>query len=51
MAPYEYTALVWAVGLDWAVWQVLPGARMLTGSAIVVAAGLYLLQRERLRET
>lgn len=49
VAPYEYTALVWAVGLDWAIWQALPGARMLTGSAIVVAAGLYLLHRERLR--
>jgi len=50
VAPYEYTALVWAVGLDLAIWQVLPGARMLTGSAIVVAAGLYLLHRERSRE-
>jgi drug/metabolite transporter (DMT)-like permease len=50
VAPYEYTALVWAVGLDWAIWQALPGARMLTGSAIVVAAGLYLLHRERMRE-
>ncbi len=49
VAPYEYTALVWAVGLDWAIWQALPGARMLTGSAIVVAAGLYLLHRERQR--
>ncbi len=47
VAPYEYTALVWGVGFDWAVWQVLPGARMLVGSAIVVAAGLYLLHRER----
>ncbi|MBX3703738.1 MAG: DMT family transporter [Steroidobacteraceae bacterium] len=51
VAPYEYTALVWALGLDWAIWQVLPGARMLAGSAIVVAAGLYLLQRERMRES
>jgi len=51
VAPYEYTALVWAVGLDWAIWQALPGARMVTGSAIVVAAGLYLLHRERMRET
>jgi drug/metabolite transporter (DMT)-like permease len=51
VAPYEYTALVWAIGFDWAVWQVLPGARMLAGSAIVVAAGLYLLQRERRRST
>lgn len=50
IAPYEYTALLWAVGLDWAIWQVLPGARMLAGSAIVVGAGLYLLQRERRRE-
>ena len=47
VAPYEYTALVWAVGIDWVVWQVLPGLRMLVGSAIVVAAGLYLLHRER----
>ncbi len=50
VAPYEYTALVWAIGIDWAVWQVLPGARMLAGSAIVVAAGLYLLHREQRRE-
>jgi drug/metabolite transporter (DMT)-like permease len=47
VAPYEYTALVWAVGLDWAIWQVLPGTRMLAGSAIVVGAGLWLLYRQR----
>jgi len=47
VAPYEYSALVWAVGLDWAVWEVLPGARMLVGSAIVVGAGLWLLHRQR----
>ena len=49
VAPYEYTALIWAVGFDWFVWQVLPGARMLVGAAIVVGAGLYLLNRERKR--
>ncbi len=48
VAPYEYTAMVWAVGIDWIVWQALPGLRMLTGAAIVVGAGLYLLHRERL---
>ncbi|MGH8198311.1 MAG: DMT family transporter [Steroidobacteraceae bacterium] len=47
IAPYEYTALVWGAGIDWLVWQTLPGARMLAGAAIVVAAGLYLLHRER----
>ena len=49
VAPFEYPALVWAVGIDWVVWQTLPTARLLAGSAIVVAAGLYLLYRERSR--
>ena len=49
VAPYEYTALVWALGIDRLVWQVLPDARMIIGSAIVVGAGLYLLHRERQR--
>ncbi len=47
VAPFEYTGMVWAVGIDWVVWQVLPGARMLIGCAIVVGAGLYLLRREQ----
>ena len=50
VAPYEYTALIWGIGIDWVVWQTLPGVRMLAGSAIVVAAGLYLLHRERQRQ-
>jgi drug/metabolite transporter (DMT)-like permease len=49
IAPYEYTALVWGIGIDWVVWQTLPGARMMVGSVIVVSAGLYLLHRERVR--
>ena len=49
VAPYEYLALVWGMGIDWFVWQTLPGARTLAGAAIVIAAGLYLLHRERLR--
>lgn len=49
VAPFEYSALVWGVAIDWVVWQALPGARMLAGSAIVVGAGLYLLYRERAR--
>ena len=46
VAPFEYMALVWGVGIDWFVWHTLPGARILAGAAIVVAAGLYLLHRE-----
>jgi drug/metabolite transporter (DMT)-like permease len=46
VAPFEYTALLWGLGLDWAVWQVAPGASILTGATIVVASGLYLIRRE-----
>jgi drug/metabolite transporter (DMT)-like permease len=47
VAPFEYTALLWGVVLDLLVWGVLPGAVTLAGGAIVIGAGLYLLQRER----
>jgi drug/metabolite transporter (DMT)-like permease len=47
VAPYEYMALVWGLGIDWIVWDTLPGARVLAGAAIVVAAGLYLMHRQR----
>jgi drug/metabolite transporter (DMT)-like permease len=49
VAPFEYTALVWGVAIDWVVWQTLPGVRVLAGAAIVIGAGLYLLHRERAR--
>jgi len=46
VAPFEYTALLWGVLLDLAIWGVLPGAVTLVGGAIVIGAGLYLLRRE-----
>ena len=47
VAPFEYTALLWGVALDLAIWRVLPAGTTLAGGAIVIGAGLYLLQRER----
>ena len=47
IAPLEYTALVWGVGLDLALWGVLPDGVTWIGAAIIVASGLYLLRRER----
>jgi drug/metabolite transporter (DMT)-like permease len=46
VTPLEYTALVWGVVLDFAIWHVLPDAVTLIGGAIVVGAGLYLIRRE-----
>ena len=47
IAPLEYTALVWGVALDMALWGVLPDAMTWLGAAIIIASGLYLLRRER----
>ena len=47
VAPFEYSALLWGVLLDWVLWQVLPSQRMLFGSAIVIGSGLFIIWRER----
>ena len=47
IAPFEYTALVWGALYGWLVWRELPGMTTWIGISIIVAAGLYVLYRER----
>ena len=47
IAPFEYTALAWGLGLDWLIWKTLPQPIVLLGAGIVVASGLFLLWSER----
>ncbi|UVW29550.1 DMT family transporter [Massilia sp. H6] len=47
IAPFEYTALAWAVGLDWLLWQTLPDRYTMLGAAIIIGSGLYLLRHEK----
>jgi drug/metabolite transporter (DMT)-like permease len=47
VSPFEYTALLWGVGIDRVVWQVLPSARVCLGGGIVIASGLYLIWHAR----
>lgn len=49
IAPFEYTALAWGIGLDWLFWQTLPRPLVLVGAGIVVASGLFLIWSERRR--
>ncbi|HEY5799834.1 MAG TPA: DMT family transporter [Burkholderiaceae bacterium] len=46
IAPLEYTALAWSLGIDFLLWQTLPDRWTVTGATIVVAAGIYLVRRE-----
>jgi drug/metabolite transporter (DMT)-like permease len=46
VAPFDYLALVFAMALGYAIWDELPDAWILSGAAVVVASGLYILHRE-----
>jgi drug/metabolite transporter (DMT)-like permease len=47
VAPFEYTALLWGILIDWVAWSVLPATRVFVGGGIVIASGLYLIWHER----
>ncbi|KFL37124.1 DMT family transporter [Arenimonas donghaensis] len=47
VAPFEYSALAWGLGLDLLIWGVLPDGWTFFGAGIIVASGLYLVHRER----
>ena len=50
VAPWNYTAMIWAALLGWGFWGEVPDETLLVGAAIVIGSGLYLLHREtRLR--
>lgn len=49
VAPFEYTAMLWAVILSYLVWGTTPDVFTIVGALIIVASGVYVLRRERVR--
>ncbi|MEZ5780316.1 MAG: DMT family transporter [Rhizobiaceae bacterium] len=50
LAPYSYLQMVWMIILGYLVFDQLPDRWTVTGAAIIVASGLYIVHREhRLR--
>ncbi len=47
LAPLDYTAMIWAVSFGYLFWGELPDRYTVAGCAVVIAAGLYVLYRER----
>lgn len=47
VSPFRYTVLLWALILGFTVFGERPSALTLAGAAIVVATGIYTVQRER----
>ena len=46
IVPFEYSAIIWAIGMDWAVFDIDPAAHVLNGALIVIVAGLYVMWDE-----
>ncbi len=49
VAPFAYTEMIWATSLGLLVFGDFPDLFTFAGTAIIVASGLYVLQRERIR--
>ena len=47
VAPYKYSALIWGALLGIIIWGDPPDLWMITGAALIVTSGLYLLRKER----
>ncbi len=47
VAPFQYTQMLWAVLYGFLFFGNLPDSYVITGSALVMASGLYILWRER----
>ncbi|MCX5517637.1 DMT family transporter [Kaistia defluvii] len=49
LAPFMYTGLIWMILLGYLVFNDVPAPRTLVGASIIIASGLYLLYRERVK--
>jgi drug/metabolite transporter (DMT)-like permease len=47
LAPFDYTAMIWAVTIGFLVFAEVPKTMVLAGAAVVTAAGLFIVWRER----
>jgi drug/metabolite transporter (DMT)-like permease len=49
IAPFRYTALVWATLFGFLLWGDVPDSWTVTGATLVVISGLYIFHRETVR--
>ncbi|MER8827103.1 DMT family transporter [Mesorhizobium sp. M0938] len=50
VAPFEYTSLVWAFALGFAIWGDMPRHEVFLGAALIFAAGLLIIGNEHFRK-
>jgi len=47
LAPFQYSAILWAGIFGWMFWADIPTPRIILGNAILIASGLFVFYRER----
>jgi drug/metabolite transporter (DMT)-like permease len=47
VAPFQYTSIIWAVVLGYLIFGDVPGGATLTGAAVIIGAGVFIVWRER----
>ncbi|HEY9346883.1 MAG TPA: DMT family transporter [Inquilinus sp.] len=47
VAPYQYSTIVIAAALGWAVWGDVPTTNIVLGNLVIIASGLFIFYRER----
>jgi len=46
VAPFDYTALIWATLMGWLFWGEIPDLVTYLGAAVIIASGVYIVWRE-----
>lgn len=46
VAPFDYTALIWASLFGWLFWGEVPALWTYAGAAVIIASGIYIVLRE-----
>lgn len=46
IAPFDYTAMIWATGWGFIIWGEVPDLYVVAGALVVVASGVYITLRE-----
>ena len=49
IGTFRYASILWALAIGYAVWGEVPNALASCGIVVIVASGLYILYRERVR--
>lgn len=47
LAPFQYSAILWAAIMGWLVWRDTPTLHIIIGNCVIIASGLVIFWRER----